>query len=594
MKHLVTLTVILILATLSQGCRHRTERLEPYGWTLIDQTFDSLTRSAEQYMYTNVSLDSIEALTSLMDSIARTSSKNKDELQSRSMYWNAYRLYMGFEHDEADELLAMADSLTTDLYTKERISSLKMTFCDFKSYESFCNLLRQLDYYDMIGDMPQQGNTASIICNSLMYTEVPELALYYLNLADSLYQASGNGQRSDNLRINKATLLCNANMKAEADDVYRQLLSDSTVTSNELVHELLLRNHYYFFEDSASLFNAYTIRKNIESETLQSKTLTLLYECLIGEYYLNKGKMDSAAFYIENRVMNPDSIYDEDLQAAIYEIYTNYYEATGEMEKAFASLCRLNDIRVSLKENQQSDNKISADFMNAKQQIQTEAKEEEKLLRIRLYTTIAVAVMLLLMIVIVVRRWHSRHKAMNRKTTRLAEQRGREMMAMALSRQQSDRILDYVEDEISRLSREEELTGRDITRLDKSLRLHLSDREALQSFEKTFTKIHPDFDIKLRAVAPDLSENQIRLCSYIVLGLNNQEIASLMNIKPGSLRQARLRLRQKFGLTKDDSLPEFLKKITRFVGGGVNVWKSAKNENSEPCGTRYFLSACIN
>ena len=303
--------------------------------------------------------------------------------------------------------------------------------------------------------------------------------------------------------------------------------------------------------------------------------------------------MDSAAFYIENRVMNPDSIYDEDLQAAIYEIYTNYYEATGEMEKAFASLCRLNDIRVSLKENQQSDNKISADFMNAKQQIQTEAKEEEKLLRIRLYTTIAVAVMLLLMIVIVVRRWHSRHKAMNRKTTRLAEQRGREMMAMALSRQQSDRILDYVEDEISRLSREEELTGRDITRLDKSLRLHLSDREALQSFEKTFTKIHPDFDIKLRAVAPDLSENQIRLCSYIVLGLNNQEIASLMNIKPGSLRQARLRLRQKFGLTKDDSLPEFLKKITRFVGGGVNVWKSAENKNSEPCGTRYFLSACI-
>ena len=232
MKHLVTLTVILILATLSQGCRHRTERLEPYGWTLIDQTFDSLTRSAEQYMYTNVSLDSIEALTSLMDSIARTSSKNKDELQSRSLYWNAYRLYMGFEHDEADELLAMADSLTTDLYTKERISSLKMTFCDFKSYETFCNLLRQLDYYDMIGDMPQQGNTASIICNSLMYTEVPELALYYLNLADSLYQASGNGQRSDNLRINKATLLCNANMKAEADDVYRQLLSDSTVTSN--------------------------------------------------------------------------------------------------------------------------------------------------------------------------------------------------------------------------------------------------------------------------------------------------------------------------------------------------------------------------
>ena len=89
----------------------------------------------------------------------------------------------------------------------------------------------------------------------------------------------------------------------------------------------------------------------------------------------------------------------------------------------------------------------------------------------------------------------------------------------------------------------------------------MSDRAGLQSFEKTVTNINPDFESRLRAVAPELSDNQIRLCSYIMLGLNNQEIASLMNVKASSLRQARLRLRQKFGLTKDDSLSEFLKQI---------------------------------
>ena len=168
----------------------------------------------------------------------------------------------------------------------------------------------------------------------------------------------------------------------------------------------------------------------------------------------------------------------------------------------------------------------------------------------------------MLVMLIAWRKWNKRYRLKQQATALRAEQRERELMSMALTRQQGDRIIDYVGNEISRLSNQEEITGKDISQLDKNLKLHMLERENMQNFEETFTKIHPDFYSNLRTITPDLSDNQIRLCSYIMLGLNNQEIASLMNIKQSSLRQARLRLRQKFGITKDDSIQEFLRQIT--------------------------------
>ena len=579
MKKHFAIVFILILAVLSQGCRHRPERLAPYGWTLIEPKFDSLTRVAESYMYTSVPLDSI---TRQMGSIAMASPDNKNELRARTYYWDACKLYMNFEHDKADRLLVSADSLSTDLYTKERIKSLKTTFTDFKSYDSFCDLLRQLDYYASIGDLPQQGNTASTISSSLMYTEAPDAALYYLNMADSLYKASGNKLRSDNLRVNKVTLLCTANKKDEAEELFQQLFSDSTITSNDLAHELLLRNHYYFFEDSASLFKAYDIRKHVEKETIESQTLTLLYEALIGEYYMNHGQLDAAARYIENRKIDPDSIRDEDLKGAIYECDANYYEAIGEKDKFMEAVSKLSEIQKSIRENQQSDNKIYTDFMNAKRQIQTEADETEGSLTRRIWIIAGAAVFVLLAVMLIVRRRNRRYEVKYRETKHRADSREREMMGISLSHQHSEQVLDYVDDEISRLSKQEIVHGHDISQLDRTLRLHKFDRKTIRSFEETFANIHPDFEAKVRSVAPDLSDTQIRLCSYIILGMNNLEIAAMLNIKASSLRQARLRLRQKFGLSKDDSIADFLRKITP-PSYKCLKYKDISIETHEPC-----------
>ena len=562
MKHLATITAIMILLMASQGCRHRAERLEPYGWTLIDPKFDSLTRLAEQYMYTNVPLDSVEHVTRQMDSIARSSNRDDNEMLARKNYWEAYRLYMSFENDKANKLIDSTDSLTSEKYTKERLKTLKMTFGDFTSYDTFLSQLRQREYYISIGDMPAQGEIANNISTSLKYAQNIELALDYLSMADSLYRGSGNMLRADYLRINKATLLYHANRMEEADALFRDLLSDSTIINDKAVLEVVLYNYYDGFGDAASLFGAYNIRKDIEVESLESKTLTAFFETRICEYYLNRGMIDSATYYFEKRRLNTESIRDEDIKYNIFKIDANYYETIGEKDKALTAIRRYNEIQKTMAENQQSQNKIYADFMNAKRHLETEAAATKASLTRRIWIISGISISVLLAGLAIGIKWYRRYKIKHQEITRRADKREREIMGIALSRQHSEQLLDYVDKEISRLSRQEIISEKDLSQLDKNLRLHKFDGKMIQNFEETFAKIHPDFDAKLRSIAPTLSDTQIRLCAYIVLGLNNQEIASILNIKPNSLRQARLRLRQKFGLTKDDSITDFLRAIT--------------------------------
>ena len=564
MKNLFTFVLVLILASLSQGCRHRPERLEPYGWPLVDPEFDSLTRVAEQYMYTNIPLDSVERITRGMDSIARVSGRGKDsnELLARARFMKAYCLYMNYKFDEAREQLAIADSLSADAYTKRRIKSLKLTFDDYKSYETFCDLLKDLEWYGSINDLPQQGEIANVISTSLIYTDVPELALYYLDMADSLFMCSGQKLRTDNIRINKATLLCETNRTEEAEEVFGELISDIKKDGNTKYLELLYRNHYYFFGDSLSLFEAYSIRKGSQNESLPSLALTTLYESLIADYYIGRNILDSAATYIDKRAICLDSISDEDLQMTILEIDSKYYEAVGKTDLAESARKKYNEIVKAVNENQQPENKIYTDFMNAKRQIQAAADETESSLRRRIWILAGVSALTLFAIVLAGVRWRSRYKSRQKETKRRADKSEREMMGIAISRQHDQQTLSQVKNEITRLSKQAVVNGSDIAQLERTLLQHKLDGDGIRNFEETFKKIHPDFYSNLKSIAPDMSDAQIRLCEYIMLGLNNQEIASILNIKESSLRQARLRLRRKFGLTKEDSITKFLREIT--------------------------------
>ena len=74
-------------------------------------------------------------------------------------------------------------------------------------------------------------------------------------------------------------------------------------------------------------------------------------------------------------------------------------------------------------------------------------------------------------------------------------------------------------------------------------------------------ELHQDFFKKLKDKFPGLSNNDLRLCAYLKIGLNSKEIADILNIQPSSAYISRSRLRKKLNLGVDEDLHDFLIKI---------------------------------
>lgn len=80
-------------------------------------------------------------------------------------------------------------------------------------------------------------------------------------------------------------------------------------------------------------------------------------------------------------------------------------------------------------------------------------------------------------------------------------------------------------------------------------------------FEIQLDELHQEFFLRMKSKFPNLSNNDLRLCAYLKIGLNSKEIAELLNIQPSSAFISRSRLRKKLNLDSDEELYDFLNKI---------------------------------
>lgn len=79
-----------------------------------------------------------------------------------------------------------------------------------------------------------------------------------------------------------------------------------------------------------------------------------------------------------------------------------------------------------------------------------------------------------------------------------------------------------------------------------------------KTFEIQMDELHQEFFKKLKDNFQGLTNNDLRLCAYLKIGLNSKEIADILNIQPSSSYISRSRLRKKLNLKGDEDLYDFL------------------------------------
>ena len=82
-------------------------------------------------------------------------------------------------------------------------------------------------------------------------------------------------------------------------------------------------------------------------------------------------------------------------------------------------------------------------------------------------------------------------------------------------------------------------------------------------FDVRFKRVHPDFIAKLTKKHPDLTPNEIKICSFLKLNMSTKEIASLTGQSVAAIEMARFRIRRKLGISIDDHahLSQYIMKI---------------------------------
>ena len=82
-----------------------------------------------------------------------------------------------------------------------------------------------------------------------------------------------------------------------------------------------------------------------------------------------------------------------------------------------------------------------------------------------------------------------------------------------------------------------------------------------EKFKLHFDKIHPQFFEKLLQISADLTNENLRMCAYIKMGISQKSIAQMLNITHDSVFKSRNRLKKKLNLTEKNNLDEFINSI---------------------------------
>ena len=80
-------------------------------------------------------------------------------------------------------------------------------------------------------------------------------------------------------------------------------------------------------------------------------------------------------------------------------------------------------------------------------------------------------------------------------------------------------------------------------------------------FKIQFENLYPDFFDSLNAAHKNLTKNETKLCALLKMNMSTKEIAGLLNISPKSTEVARVRLRKKLRLKRDQRLTSYLNNL---------------------------------
>ncbi|WP_405209325.1 tetratricopeptide repeat protein [Aquimarina sp. LLG6339-5] len=137
--------------------------------------------------------------------------------------------------------------------------------------------------------------------------------------------------------------------------------------------------------------------------------------------------------------------------------------------------------------------------------------------------------------------------------------KNKELSSYALNFIKKNEIVQQLQETIQKIKKSSSIEKQQlITDLNKIIKKNLSIDKDWEDFSRFFEDAHEGFYVRLKSKHPDLSSNDLKICSLIRLNLNIKETASILGISPESVKTARYRLRKKIELDPKQEILTYL------------------------------------
>ena len=377
----------------------------------------------------------------------------------------------------------------------------------------------------------------------------------------------------------------------ESDSLYREAIIYYKKTGNfsHLVDTYynLTVNSRYIRDWNLSLSYSKSFLETLEKSEKKIENYSRIY------YYIADNHIQLQNFKEAINTLNLFEKYetsaDDYTKSLINKIYANYYEYKKEFQLA-AEHYKLSNVNFenTYKIKVNSLKKSFVDKLELENELvllkNSTIKNQNKILLIR---TIIILILIILVVVliwffIIIRKRNKQIKVLNSelsmlvldlkgKNKDLLEKR-REVENLLTLNEQSLfskvlRVSTYndairkISEDIDTYTLSNPSSSNYLFTLNKKLLALISEEELWEDFKIQFEKIRPDFFNKLKKVAPSLSVNDLKHCTYIISNLKSKEVAQLINLSPRSVETTRYRIKKKLGLERDDNLYDLLSKL---------------------------------
>lgn len=381
-------------------------------------------------------------------------------------------------------------------------------------------------------------------------------SLQYFEQAYQCMLDQNDQENLPNVISNLASLYAE-NGKQNPDKLFLDLLENGTLSENLKATVYLDLGGFYFRNGKSELAEKYFINSDVLFRKIGQDNPEITHS--LGSIYLQKKQYRKALAYFL-KVKHRFPYYNQ--SELLYKDFAKVHFAL----KAYDSSQFYYEKLIGLKDAKQKKETASAltkaqenvDFIKNESEIKA-LRLEKKLLegdtmrnRIMLFSLLFALVAFAAIGFIYLKKERAKRKINELEL----ERKNRKINAFIGKVAQRNKIIDDIETKFEAYKDKQNV---------QELKLEIIDTLDVGSdgatFNHYFEDQHKGFYATLKNISPDLTNNDLRLCSLCKLRLSLKETASVLNLSIDAVKSGRYRIRKKLNLTTEDSLSDFLNRL---------------------------------